>query len=202
MSSDDEFAGIARQLRGDGNGAPDLVPAVPPFMPAFDPDLTDMVIDEATSDSIKVVLSRLVHDSHASGGMVLDRAGQIIVWDGHDYKQESMQLGALIAGTYASTRQMARILGENNFRTPLQEGAREKIFTEAVGEYWLVSVIFDRHTHLGLVKVVCNRATADLGAVLVRAIEANRGRPRGLDAALQRVTRDTIDLIFREEPEK
>ena len=200
MPSDDEFQGISRQLRGDGNGPP--APAAPALMPAFDPDLNDMIIDQATSDSIRIVLTQLVRDSHASGGMVLDRAGQIIVWDGSGYREESMQLGALIAGTYASTRQMARILGENNFRTLLQEGAREKIFTEAVGEYWLVSVIFDRHTHLGLVKVICNRATADLGAVLLRAIETNRTRPRGLDAALQRVTRDTIDLIFREEPEK
>jgi len=196
----DEYSGLSRQLRGDGNGAP--APAAPAPVPAFDPNLNDMIIDQVTSDSIRLVLTQLVRDSHASGGMVLDRAGQIIVWDGSGYRDESMQLGALIAGTYASTRQMARILGENNFRTLLQEGAREKIFTEAVGEYWLVSVIFDRHTHLGLVKVICNRATVDLGAVLLRSIEMNRSRPRGLDAALQRVTRDTIDLIFREEPEK
>ena len=186
MPSDDGFQGIARQLRGDGDGPP--APATPTLLPAFDPDLNDMIIDQATSDSIRLVLKQLVRDSHASGGMVLDRAGQIIVWDGSGDREDSMQLGALIAGTYASTRQMARILGENNFRTLLQEGARERIFTEAVGEYWLVSVI-------------CNRATADLGAVLLRAIATSRTRPRGLDAALRRVTRDTIDLIFREEPE-
>src|SRR3712207_6287520 len=120
MTSDDEFEGIARQLRGDGGGEP--APVVAPFIPAFDPDLNDMIIDEATSDSIGVVLAQLVKDSRAGGGMVLDRAGQIIVWNGHHYKDESMQLGALIAGTYASTRQMARILGEKNVRTLLQEG--------------------------------------------------------------------------------
>ena len=161
---------------------------MPAIAGQFDPHLNDMIIDEQISSSMTQVLRQLVKDSHASSGMVLDRAGQIIIWDGLDYRGDSMKLGALIAGTYASTRQMARILGENNFRTLLQEGARERIFTEAVGEYWLVSVI-------------CNRATADLGAVLLRAIATSRTRPRGLDAALRRVTRDTIDLIFREEPE-
>jgi predicted regulator of Ras-like GTPase activity (Roadblock/LC7/MglB family) len=149
-----------------------------------------------------LVLRQLVKDCHASSGMVLDRAGQIIIWDGVDYRDESTKLGALIAGTYASTRQMARILGESNFRTLLQEGAKEKIFTEAVGEYWLVSVIFDRSTHLGLVRVLCQRATHELGVVLVQAIEANRNRPRLLDAGLQRVTKDTIDLLFRDETTK
>ena len=149
-----------------------------------------------------VVLHRLVKDCKANSGMVLDRAGQIIVWDGLDYQDESTKLGALIAGTYASTREMARILGETNFRTLLQEGAKEKIFTEAVGEYWLVSVIFSRHTHLGLVKVLCDRATSDLFDLLELAIAANRSRPPLLDAGLQRVTKDTIDLIFRDESAK
>ena len=38
---------------------------------------------------------------------------------------------------------------EAGFRTLLQEGAREKIFTEAVGDHWLVSLIFGKHTALG-----------------------------------------------------
>jgi predicted regulator of Ras-like GTPase activity (Roadblock/LC7/MglB family) len=131
--------------------------------------------------------------------MVLDRAGQIIVYGGSEYRAEMMMLGALIAGTYASTREMARILREDNFRMLLQEGAKEKIFTEAVGDYWLVSIIFDRNTHLGLVKVLCSRATADLTEILNGAIESNRNRPRPRDAGLARVTKDTIDLIFRDE---
>ena len=195
---EDEFEGIARQLRGAG-GDPPSARRSPAFVGQFDSQLSQMVIDEATSRSMTVVLQRLVKDSKANSGMVLDRAGQIIVWDGIDYKDDSTKLGALIAGTYASTREMARILGETDFRTLLQEGAKEKIFTEAVGEYWLVSVIFSRHTHLGLVKVLCDRATSDLFDLLELAIAANRSRPPLLDAGLQRVTKDTIDLIFRDE---
>jgi len=194
----DEFEGVARQLRGDDKPAK----AMPTFVGQFDTHLSDMMIDVPTSTAMTLVLRQLVRDSHASSGMVLDRAGQIIVWDGIDYQEESMKLGALIAGTYASTRQMARILGEANFRTLLQEGAKGKIFTEAIGDYWLVSVIFDRHTHLGLVKVLCERATVELAEVLIQAIVSNRNRPRLLDAGLQRVTKDTIDLLFRDETPK
>lgn len=195
MPHHDEFEGVARQLRGETKAES----SVPSFVGQFDPQLADMVIDETTSDSMADVLRQLVRDCQANSGMVLDRAGQIIVWEGHDYRDESIKLGALIAGTYASTRQMARILGEPNFRTLLQEGAKEKIFSEAIGEYWLIAVIFGRHTHLGLVKVMCERATLELGAVLVRAIETSKNRPRVLDDDLQRVTKDTIDLLFREE---
>jgi predicted regulator of Ras-like GTPase activity (Roadblock/LC7/MglB family) len=134
--------------------------------------------------------------------MVLDRAGQIIVWDGQAYEPARVQLGALIAGTYASTREVARILQENGFRTLLQEGAKEKIFTEAIGDQWLVSVIFGRHTHLGLVKVLCNRATVDLSQILAQTVQRSKSHPRLRDAGLMRVANDTIDLIFRDESEK
>ena len=43
-----------------------------------------------------------------------------------------------------------------------QEGAKEKIFTEAVGEQWLVSVIFDRQTHLGWSRCSATAPAIDL----------------------------------------
>jgi hypothetical protein len=93
-------------------------------------------------------------------------------------------------------------LQEGGFRTLLQEGAREKIFTEAIGDQWLVSLIFGRFTALGLVKVLCNRATMDLQQVLAKAMERQTLRPRLKDVAQDIVAHDTIDLIFRNETEK
>jgi predicted regulator of Ras-like GTPase activity (Roadblock/LC7/MglB family) len=168
----------------------------------FDPHLTQMIIDEETCTSIDSVLRQLIRDSQASTALVLDRAGQIIVWDGPAYEGQRMQLGALIAGTYASTREVARILQESSFRTLLQEGAKEKIFTESIGDQWLISVIFGRHTHLGLVKVLCSRATVDLYQILLRTLEKNRLRPTLKDAGFQIVANDTIDLLFRDDSEK
>gem|GEM_PF-184047 len=190
----DAAEGVSRQIRQTGGPPKGSGPRA-----KFDPHLTDMVIDEVTSTGITNVLGRLVRDTRASSGMVIDRAGQIIVFNGQEYRAEMMMLGALIAGTYASTREMAKILHEEHFRMLLQEGSKEKIFTEAVGDHWLVSVIFDRNTHLGLVKVLCNRATMDLIQILDRAIETNRNRPRQQDAGLARITGDTIDLLFRKD---
>jgi len=195
----EEIPGMSRQVLG---GAGEAVPAVHPMLASFDPQLTNMVIDEETSAAITKVLRQLVRDAHASSGMVLDRPGQVIVYEGETYRSEQMSLGALVAGTYGSTRQMARILGEPNFRTLVQEGAKEKIYTEAVGDHWLISIIFDRHTHLGLVKMLSSRATVDLGEILVRAIERSKSRPKFRDKRLLRVTNDTIDLIFRDDGEK
>jgi hypothetical protein len=66
----------------------------------------------------------------------------------------------------------------------------------------LISVIFGRHTHLGLVNVLCSRATVDLYQILLRSLEKNRQRPRLKDAGIQIVANDTIDLLFRDDSEK
>lgn len=167
-----------------------------------DPDLTQFIVDEEASAEIYLVLGRLIKDSQANCAMVLDNAGQILVWDGLSYGDESVMLGALIAGTFASTRQVAKILNEGSFKTFLQEGAREKVFTEAVGDQWLVSVIFSGRSHLGLVKVLCSRAAIDLNHVLQRTLERNRAMPRLKDLGMQIVANDTIDLLFRDDVEK
>src|SRR5262245_8929591 len=125
----EETRGMSRQVFG---GADTSAPPVHPLLTQFDPQLTNMVIDEETSASITKVLKQLVKETHANSGMVLDRPGQVIVYEGESYRADQMSLGALVAGTYGSTRQMARILGEPNFRTLVQEGAKEKIYTEAV----------------------------------------------------------------------
>ncbi len=195
-SGDDDVPtpGLARQIRQSQKP-----PGPAGSATRFDPNLTDLLVSAAAGQAIAEVLGKLVEDCRASTGMVLDRAGQIIVSEGKSYQNELMMLGALVAGTYASTREMARILHEENFRMLLQEGAREKIFTQAVGEHWLVSVIFDRKTHLGLVKVLCERATVDLGTTLATVIEENQNRSRSDDGTLARVAQDTIDLIFRKD---
>src|SRR5690606_38097971 len=96
------------------------------------------------ADAITLCLNRLMDETGASHIMLLDRAGQILSWQGADARQvEMMHLGALLAGTYATSREMARLLKEDGFRVLVQEGMREKIFTETVEDRWLLVVVFD-----------------------------------------------------------
>jgi hypothetical protein len=108
-------------------------------------------------------------------------------------------LGALLAATYASTREMARILKEDNFRTMLQEGMREKIITEAVKDQWLLVVIFDQQAHLGLIKVLTKRTTSMLSNILDVALDRSLPDLGIVNRSMLRATRDTIDLVFKAE---
>lgn len=162
----------------------------------LDPDLSSLILGEEESGMIAKCLGRLMDETGASYGMLIDRAGQVLVSHGDFHQAEMMHLGALLAGSYASSREMARLLREDNFRVLVQEGTREKIFTETVDDRWLLVVVFDHQAHLGLVKVLAKRATKSLSGILQLVIERNDKRRADLATEFPRAAVDTIDLIF------
>ncbi len=168
----------------------------------FDPDLTQMIVDEVAVQEIDVQLERLLQNCQAHSALLLDKAGQIVVWQGYWQGDERIQLGALLAGVFASTREVAKILGERDFKSFIQEGSREKVLTESIGDQWLLSVIFGPRAHLGLVKLLSSRAAIELDGVLQRTLERNRLRPKLKDLGVRIVANDTIDLLFRDDVKK
>jgi predicted regulator of Ras-like GTPase activity (Roadblock/LC7/MglB family) len=165
----------------------------------FDPDLTNLIVGTDESAMIQKCLERLMDETGATYSMLLDRAGQVLAWQGSGHQAEMMHLGALLAGTYASSQEMARLLKEENFRVLVQEGMKEKIFTETVEGRWLLVVVFDHQAHLGLVKVLAKRATESLATILQLVIERNETRRSQLNANMAKAATDTIDLIFGED---
>jgi len=94
---------------------------------------------------------------------------------------------------------MARLLKEDGFRVLVQEGMREKIFTETVEDRWLLVVVFDHQAHLGLVKVLAKRATQSLAAILHLVIEQNQSRRALFRGQVRKAAVDTIDLLLNDD---
>ena len=158
-----------------------------------------MVVGEEESLMIEKCIQRLMDETGATYSMLLDRAGQVLAWQGDAHQAEMIHLGALLAGTYASSREMARLLNEENFKVLVQEGMKEKIFTETVEDRWLLVVVFDHQAHLGLVKVLAKRATQSLASILHLVIERNDTRRSEIRSDMPKAATDTIDLIFGNE---
>jgi predicted regulator of Ras-like GTPase activity (Roadblock/LC7/MglB family) len=168
-------------------------------MHEFDQDLSTLRVTEEDTAQISACLQRLLADTGASYTMVVDRSGQILAYESDGHRPEMTHLGALLAATYASTQEIARILNEDSFRTLLQEGLREKIITEMVAEHWLLVVIFDHQAHLGLIKVLAKRTTGILSNVLEIALSRPVTERTGLSKPMLRATTDTIDLVFSDD---
>ena len=161
--------------------------------------LTNLVVSEGELTNIARVLGRLALDTSASHTILLDKSGQLIASHGQSGQRDLTALGALMAGAFSSSRQVAEILGESDFRSILQQGAQESILSNLIGEQWLLVVVFDKQTHVGLVRVLARKACDELERVLDRVRHgASEARQQVVNVQFRSAAASAIDSLFQD----
>ena len=161
--------------------------------------LTNLIISDHELETITDALKRLMSDTSATSVMLLDKSGQVISSLGMSTKRNATSLGALLAGAFSSSRHIAELLGEKDFRTIFQQGVHENIYTTMVEEQWLLVIVFDKLTHIGLVKVLSKKTSEELGRTLDRVrTDTSNQKSSVLNIQFRSSVEDTIDLLFRD----
>jgi len=161
--------------------------------------LTNLVVSEGEVANIARVLGRLALDTSASYTILLDKSGQLITSQGPRDQRDLIALGALIAGAFSSSRQVAEILGEHDFRAILQQGVQESILSNLIGDQWLLVVIFDKQTHVGLVRVLARKACDELERTLDRVrYGAAQARQQVVNVQFRSEAANAIDALFQD----
>ncbi len=161
--------------------------------------LTNLIISDRELDTISSTLNKLMTDTSATSVMLLDKSGQVISTQGTSAKRNATSLGALLAGAFSSSRHVAELLGEKDFRTIFQQGVHENIYTTMVEDQWLLVIVFDKLTHIGLVKVLSKKTSEELGRTLARVrTETTHQKSSVLNIEFRSSVEDTIDLLFRD----
>ena len=161
--------------------------------------LTNLIVSDRELVLISNTLLKLMNDTSASSVMLLDKSGQVITTQGMSTKHIATSLGALLAGAFSSSRHVAELLGEKDFRTIFQQGVHENIYTTMIEDQWLLVIVFDKLTHIGLVKVLSKKASDDLSRTL-ESVKADTTRQKSsvLNIQFHSSVEDTIDLLFRD----
>ena len=161
--------------------------------------LTNLIISDVELKTISTVLLKLMNDTNATSAMLIDKSGQVVAVQGVETRRNATTLGALLAGVFSSSREVARLLNEKDFRSIFQQGVQENIYTSMVEEQWLLVIIFDKLTHIGLVKVLSKKASDELGRTLERVRkDTSRTKSSVLNVQFRSSVEDTIDLLFRD----
>jgi predicted regulator of Ras-like GTPase activity (Roadblock/LC7/MglB family) len=161
--------------------------------------LTNLIISDHELSLISNVLYKLMNDTSASSVMLLDKSGQVVTTQGSSTKRNATSLGALLAGAFSSSRHVAELLGEKDFRTIFQQGVHENIYTTMIEDQWLLVIVFDKLTHIGLVKVLSKKASDELSRTLERVrTDTTRQKSSVLNIQFRSSVEDTIDLLFRD----
>ncbi len=167
----------------------------------MDPQLSSFIVSVEETGHINECLQDLMAEVKATYIMLIERSGQVISSRTDESEAGKPVLGALLAGSFASSREIARVLNERDFRTLIQQGKRESIFAELIGESWIICVIYPPPTTLGMVQVYSKRAVKQLTEILERVKKESRTNRVSVFSSLMRTSSevsDTVDLLFKD----
>lgn len=117
-------------------------------------------------DTIDVELDGFLEMSGARCAILVDRDGHLVTRRGEADAETLDSVSALIAGSFAATREIARLLGEEQFTTMFHQGVRDSIQISLAGERALFATVFDDRTNLGLVRFYAQETTRHLQEIL------------------------------------
>ena len=129
-------------------------------------------------DLINRIIDKLLELSEASYVLLVDTEGHMITKRGtapETFDEESVS--ALVAGSFAATKEMARLLGEDEFSILFHQGERESIQLTLVGDRVLLAIVFDDRTTIGMVRLYAQQTAKKLTALLDSAADRARDEP-------------------------
>ncbi len=126
----------------------------------------DLVIYEEQIEQIEKTLRRLIKDAQAKCVLLVDKDGHLITRQGFTQSLDTTALAALLAGSFASTREIARLVGEPEFSVLFHQGKKDHIHISLVGERTILAVIFDDRTTIGMVRLYAKEVSESLNQVL------------------------------------
>ena len=114
---------------------------------------------------IEAILSDLLRLSNAKCALLVDKEGHMVARAGSSESIDVDTISALVAGSFAATREMARLLGEEEFSVMFHQGERDNIQLNLVGDRTIQTVLFDDRTTVGMVRLYASECGNKLAKV-------------------------------------
>ena len=122
------------------------------------------IVTEEQGKLVRQIVSDLLVQAEATAALLSDIGGNIIAQcPGRD---ENETLAALAAGSFSATRELAALSGETSFNSISHEGEDTSLYAQSVAEHFILLVIFQKTTTLGLVKLYTRKVAAELESTL------------------------------------
>jgi len=149
---------------------------------------------------LNAALLGFVRKANAQAAMLIDREGHMVARQG--FKQsdnDSQALAALVAGSFATTQQVAKLLGENDFRTLSQQGTDHAIHVTLIGERTLQVALFATTVKPGMIQVFCKELATQIDAILVESAKRQEAEPQAqqpLGSDFSDAMKNQLDNLF------
>lgn len=137
--------------------------------------------------------------SKSKAAMLVDKDGHLITQEGSTERADTDTIAALVAGCFAATREMARILGEEEFTALFHQGRKDNLQLSLVGRRTILGVLFDDTTTIGMVRLYAAETARKLTSLFKKL--GGRTAPEGeeIGEGFTKAAANTLDDVFGNE---
>ncbi len=142
-------------------------------------------------------LSRFVKKANAVCALLIDQEGHMVAKQGFVDQIDTTALAALVAGSFASTREVAKLLGEKEFQILYHQGPNHSIQLNLVGERTLQVTVFPSEAKQGLIQVMSKELSAHVLSIITEIAERPEDEVKEkLDSGYHEEMNSHLDDLF------
>ena len=134
--------------------------------------------------------------SQARCALVIDKEGHMVTRVGEVGDLDLDTISALVAGSFAATKEMAKVLGEVEFADLFHQGKNESIQLLLVGDRTLLTVIFDKSTTVGMVRLYANEVGKKLAELFLKASDRKPKKTERIGKDFEASAKSKLDDLF------
>ena len=159
-----------------------------------------LIIYEEEINQIDALISKMLKGAEAKCALLVDKDGHLITRQGFTHSLDTTALAALLAGAFASTKEIAKLVGEPEFSVLFHQGKKDHIHMSLVGERSILVVIFDDRTTIGMVRLYAKETAAELGRIFeqIKASADSSPQQSGVSSEFADGAQDKLDDIFHD----
>ena len=150
------------------------------------------------TEKIDTVMTRLLKGSEAKCTLLVDKDGHLISRHGFTQTLDTTALAALMAGSFASTSEIAKLVGEPEFSVLFHQGKKDHIHMCLVGDRSILTVIFDDRTTIGMVRLYAKEAAEELQRIFNSVMKRVDSADQGLSEEFTSSAEDKLEDIFHD----
>src|SRR5262245_61683862 len=124
-----------------------------------------LIFYEDDIERINKALENYQNLSKSRCNMLIDVEGHPVTQVGSTEGINLETIAALVAASFAATKEVAKILGQDEFTTLTHQGKLESIQLTLVGERTILATIFDNNTTIGMVMFYTKELVEKLNVV-------------------------------------
>ncbi len=152
---------------------------------------------EKVKSETREILSKLVNNSGAMTAILITKQGSIVADAGETSYLNITAMAALVAGMFSATREVARMVGENEFSILLQQGKQRHIHISLITDEIMMVIVFEDYNRIGQVRHEARKCGEVLTASLAPSKEDVNSAKDVSEPQFKEYALNLIDRIFQ-----